>query len=221
VSPVRVGPHPLGELAGSSLSLPGAVGAGEQSPDGEQQRAQWSRRHASCWSLAERACRPGREANLRRGRRAARNKHQQARQRPGIAAEWAAGEAQGQVQSGARQPYSAGAPTGLLRGAHTCGRATRRTRSSGPRRLLDAVCWMFTGRRESQKTAIIQQHLLAIRRAENLDRQTHFKRSQGEFMSRSNWADQYQTLLPPCPHQSGRCKQEASGAEWRRSDRRP
>lgn len=35
-------------------------------------------------------------------------------------------------------------------------------------------------RKESDKTATIQQHLRAIRHAENLDRQTHFRRSQGE-----------------------------------------
>ena len=37
-------------------------------------------------------------------------------------------------------------------------------------------------RKESDKTAVIQQHLRAIRHAENLDRQTHFRRSQGELI---------------------------------------
>lgn len=56
---------------------------------------------------------------------------------------------------------------------------------SGPvQRLLGAVWSAFarrSQRKESDKTAIIQQHLRAIRHAENLDRQTHFRRSQGEF----------------------------------------
>lgn len=35
-------------------------------------------------------------------------------------------------------------------------------------------------RKEFDKASSIQQHLRAIRHAENLDRQTHFRRSQGK-----------------------------------------
>lgn len=38
-------------------------------------------------------------------------------------------------------------------------------------------------RKEFDKASSIQQHLRAIRHAENLDRQTHFRRSQGKFLS--------------------------------------
>jgi hypothetical protein len=51
--------------------------------------------------------------------------------------------------------------------------------------LLDQVRSAFarrSQRKESDKTATIQQHLRAIRHAENLDRQTHFRRSQGELI---------------------------------------
>lgn len=53
-------------------------------------------------------------------------------------------------------------------------------------RLLSGLYGLFarrSRRKEFDKASSIQQHLRAIRHAENLDRQTHFRRSQGKSLA--------------------------------------
>lgn len=53
--------------------------------------------------------------------------------------------------------------------------------------MLDRFFYVFarrSRRKESDKASSIQQHLRAIRHAENLDRQTHFRHSRGKFYTR-------------------------------------
>lgn len=70
---------------------------------------------------------------------------------------------------------------------------TNNNSSSSPvllvRSLLAAFLSVFSRRsrrKEFDKASSIQQHLRAIRHAENLDRQTHFRRSQGKSSNRES-----------------------------------
>lgn len=69
-------------------------------------------------------------------------------------------------------------------GATSTAPGSNRSSEGSLRHLLGSIRSAFarrSRRKESDKASSIQQHLRAIRHAENLDRQTHFRRSQGKL----------------------------------------